>query len=402
LGGLDARDQPKTFSEAERDRRWSETRARMQHNGIDVLVFPGSYGRWHARYLSQLDAGQDFVALVFPARGSPIALAYAFLPTTSVGWISDVRPDYRGGDGEAIVKVLRELQLANGRIGIPFLELARKNPLPFEVLQTLANELPAASLVDCEFLMREQLAVKSPEEIAMIERACAVAERGIFELGYHVRSGMTHREAATLLEAAILRAGSERAFELRWECAETPVGRFEPASDAPISRRDVIQAEIRPTIEGYGCQEVHPICVGKPAQRIYEMFDFSAQVLTTAISSMKTGAWLGQIEGEAMPRGEEIPYQARLNTVSCGLMEDMPDWTTYGPLKVGHVFTLKSTVKDTDGTTVTVCTAVAVTPDGGRRLSKRPLELMLTSRSFLSSHVDWRAPEPTAPWLSPS
>ena len=34
--------------------------------------------------------------------------------------------------------------------------------------------------------------------------------------------------------------------------------------------------------------------------------------------------------------------------------------------------------------------------------SKRPLELMLTSRSFMSAYVDSRPPAPTAPWLSPS
>ena len=102
--------------------------------------------------------------------------------------------------------------------------------------------------------------------------------------------------------------------------------------------------------------------------------------------------------------GGDAPYAVTFHIADVGLAEEPLDPASEGrrAIEAGQVLAVKPIVRDTDGTTLSFCSTVAVAADGGRRLSRRPLELMLTSRSFMSGYTEWRAPEPTAPWITAS
>ena len=93
--------------------------------------------------------------------------------------------------------------------------------------------------------------------------------------------------------------------------------------------------------------------------------------------------------------GEGTPFETSLNSMGCGLAQE----------EVGEVYhdrqviTLKPVVRTEDGLGINFCGTVVVTANGGRRLGKRPLELMLTSRSFMRPYLNDKTREPSAPWL---
>jgi hypothetical protein len=231
-----------------------------------------------------------------------------------------------------------------------------------------------------------------------MERASAVAEAGIFALGYAVRVGMLQTEAVSILQAAILRAGGELSNQVLWECSPRPgrTGWHVPA--VPIARGDIIQNELEAKVAGYSAREVHPICVGKPPQQVYDMFELSTKIFEEAMILLKPGTPVRSIAELVERSGEGTPFKTSLTSYGRGLAEEDAVGTG-GTYRERQVLMFKPVVRADDGMRITFCATVVVTPDGGRRLGKRPMELMLTSRSFMSAYTRLQHPEPSAPWL---
>jgi hypothetical protein len=263
---------------------------------------------------------------------------------------------------------------------------------------------PLSAEFDLTHARKDGQAGMSESDIAMIERAVAVADAAIFHLGYAVRVGMTQTEALSILEASILRAGGDPGHQARWECGPAPKGIPGRALHAPLQRFDVIQAELTPSVAGYGARELHPVCVGKPPQRIYEMFELACNVFNVALPLLTPGRSPDACLAAATQAAADSPYEVTLDVAAAGRADHRTASAEGRPgvLQDQQGLTVNALARDADGTSIAFCTTVVVTPEGGRRLSKRPLELMLTSRSFLSAYTAWRPPEPTAPWLSPS
>ena len=314
----------------------------------------------------------------------------------------DIRGCEGGWFGAALANRLQELQLVDATIGIPHLDpngAGGDSPIPSGSLNALREALPKARLVDATSLMDEQRSVKSEEEIAVLERAVAIAKTGIFMLGYQARAGMAQTEAFGVLQAAILEAGGEPGSRVLWDCSPSPGRAAFQALPAPMQRGDVIQNELEVKLAGYGVQEIHPICVGKPPQQVYDAFELCLKIVGEALPLLAPGAPLREVVNVVERSAEGTAFQATLVAHGCGLAPEPPadDWTVW---REGQVLTFGPTLQASDGTRISFRTTVAVTAEGGRRLGKRPLELMLTSRSFMSAYVDLRRPQPTAPWLS--
>jgi hypothetical protein len=170
----------------------------------------------------------------------------------------------------------------------------------------------------------------------------------------------------------------------------------------PLQRFEVIQAELTPSVAGHGAREIHPVCVGKPPQRIYELFEQACNAFNAALALLTPGRSLDARLAAATETSADSPYAMMLHITVGGLAEERVDAAERRAVVLHdqQVLTVNAIARDEDGATINFCTTVLVTPDGGRRLSKRPLELMLTSRSFLSAYTEWRMPEPTPPWLT--
>jgi Xaa-Pro dipeptidase len=174
------------LSRSERERRWALVRGRMQERGLEAIVLWGWATMWdfytaNARYLCPVGGNAEFNVLVFPASGEPTC--FVQMPTFVEGWCSaqDLVGDIRARGGtwaDTVAKRITELGLGNGNIGMDGLAgpLDPDGWLPHSVYVRLRELLPQARLVDIGDMLEQVRAIKSAEEIDMLDRAAGLGD----------------------------------------------------------------------------------------------------------------------------------------------------------------------------------------------------------------------------------
>ncbi len=165
----------------ERDRRWATVRQEMRAQGFDCLLLCGFPGYWdftvaNARYLCPIGGNAEFNFFVFPLEGEPTC--FVLMPTfveywkRSQEWVRDVRPR-KGSLAESVVGRMKELGLGKKTIGLDGLEgpLDPDGWLPHSVYAKIRELVPEARFVNTNDMMERIRAIKSHEEIEMLEAA---------------------------------------------------------------------------------------------------------------------------------------------------------------------------------------------------------------------------------------
>ena len=192
---------PKKFSQGEYSRRWQKVRELMKENQMDCLIVPP--GGDDARYLTGSGSGW----VIFPYDGEIAQIVDPRTILRSAGkdpynitllrgedWHNDIgvellvdgRPreavtgNAAGGYwSPAIIDALREKGMSRARIGVGDLAGVYRNEeggVSYTTLDRVIKAFPQARFESAfDVLMRAQL-VKGPEEIAVLEKATAVAE----------------------------------------------------------------------------------------------------------------------------------------------------------------------------------------------------------------------------------
>ncbi len=204
-----------SFSLAERDRRWKAAREAMDERGIDCLV---AAGRGHnangnVRWLDNGDYGER--SLVFPRKGEPMTF---WLLQNWGKWYTEccwegVR--YRGHEGKVSVvaaDAISDLGYQRGTIGVVGLiggGYASEGAIPYMTYRNLQRLLPDATFCDASDILTRLRMVKSPEEIAMLEKASEMGNMEIDTVLRHARPGVREDDLCVEMTYAGLKAGSE-------------------------------------------------------------------------------------------------------------------------------------------------------------------------------------------------
>jgi Xaa-Pro aminopeptidase len=272
------------MSMAERDRRWSSMRAEMRKRGIDCLVLWGWPAMWdfataNARYLSPIGGNAENNTLIFPLEGEPTS--FVFMPTfidywrRAQDWVTDVR-SRSGSWAGTVVARLRELGMTGATIGMDGLAgpLDPDGWLPHSVFESMKTQLPGVRFVDLGDLLETARAVKSPEEIAMLERAAGLGDRMLEACARRARPGVRESEVYAGMMEAMLADGGEEPTLFLWACDRYPLPHpFRLPTTRPMEARDLITCEIHPKIGGYFTHVERTFCLGEPdpeTQRIHD------------------------------------------------------------------------------------------------------------------------------------
>ncbi|MGC9357981.1 MAG: M24 family metallopeptidase, partial [Anaerolineae bacterium] len=177
-----------------------------QAQGLDALaVMPGP----NLFYLTGLSFGVSERPIIgfFPVDLSPGIV----LPVLETGKISEVTAfPYGDEEGYALAfhQACATLELADARIGI---EVQRMRVLEARILRRYAS---GSDLVPADALLARPRMLKDLGELDAMRRAVAVAEEAFEAWLGQLRLGMTEKESAARLVAALLTGGAERiAFE---------------------------------------------------------------------------------------------------------------------------------------------------------------------------------------------
>ncbi len=379
----------------ERDRRWARVRAAMDERDLACIITPPHTGHWelfaaNTRYLCHIGGNCSETACVFPREGevTAIVLNRPEFWARAQNWVTDLRTPRHHVWSAPVIDRLHELGVDRSRIGVVGLGGGVRTPegtIPHGYFERIREAFPNATFEDVTVLLDELRGVKSPEELAVMEQAAAIAEAGIRGFVEAARPGVPDFQVYAALYSAMLRAGGDVPTMVLWGSGPGNVRDAFLPTRRPLERGDMLSNEIDGKYIGYVAQRVQPAVLGDAPPALLDAMEKQKIVFDAICERMKPGARWGEIVREVDGIAEELGGKATLTMHGRGLGEDRPLLVggEMSPeiesfvLQEGHAFIVKPNFRPAGGPGITWGDTVAVTANGGRRLGKDPHQLVV-------------------------
>ncbi len=290
--------------------RWEKVQRMMREQGLDLVAAyaddRATAGPAHARWLANFPVHFEPALVLMPRQGMPALLVgpeseqYALL----IGRMPDVRvlkelthPDedypYSHPQGlEEIIAGFVPSTSAVRRVG-----LGGRGIMSADILQALESALPGAEFVDVENALCDLRARKSPAEIEVIRRAYRIAEAGMQAGVAAVEAGVTEREVAAEIEAAMRRAGAE-GTGIDTIVASGPNSRpiLARSTFRRIEKNDLVVLTVAPRYEGYHAAIGRVVLVGDPGGEVRHALETAVQAQEACFRALRPGIEGRQVE----------------------------------------------------------------------------------------------------------
>lgn len=401
------------LSIGERDRRWRATRQRMAAGKIDCLIVWGNtisqgLGMTNVRYLTQIGSWHGGIAL-FPLEGevtlfsAPPHMSLPYNGYLAVqDWIEDIRPYSM----PAMVAEIKARRLERGRLGVvSYGNVVAGNNLTYHDYVALTNSLPDANFTDASEMIEELRRIKSPEEIAMLEKSGAIARKVVDTMIETAASGVRENELyAAMIRAQLIEGAEPNIFILMSSGPTAGNGanrrRLIHGNDQPLcptARKledgDLVICEFHVSYAGYLSAVEFTVAVGEPPRELRELHAVAVECLSAGIEQFRPGATVRQV-ANAMREpvlGRGLDYlelgfhnhglsSADFPTIvykpGWGRMafDDLPDFALQEDMIFGTNIDIQNPRWRSD-VGVMFGDTIHVTPSGGRRLVGIPLDL---------------------------
>ena len=395
------------FSLAERDRRWQAVRQKMAEQNIDVIVTPQNTGhsmdfQANTRYLTHCGGGADAdVAAVFPLNGEVTAIATSANPrwTTTQDWTSDVR-EARRNYGAKIVERLQELALDHGHIGIAGLGAVEGTRTPEGTIlhgtyEKIRAAFPQAEIIDATPILTEVRYIKSPEEIDALTKSMAIIELAYQAEIEAARPGVRDWDVWAATQYALMRNGSEMPVHCNWISGKNVRRTLTRPSMRILQHGDLIINEVEASWIGYRSQGVQPVFVDVADPLHQELIKVQREIFNRVMEHLRPGVTVKELAeltiktgAAAAPKsGPAAGARGDLNMHGRGAGDDGPIITAHAKsprqlatqLQENMVFICKPSAVSADGQSLSTWgDTVVITPNGGKRLGKRPHDLAVS------------------------
>ena len=283
------------ISRTERAARIARAQALMKANGIAaVLIEPGA----SLVYFTGVRWGRSerLTAAVLPVEGSPLIVT-PFFEEPSVRQTLAIEAEVRVWQEDQsplalIAAWVKERKLA-GAIGIE--ETAR-----FFASDGLARALPGARIVSANRVVRGCRMIKTPAELALMQKASDITIAAYRFTWPRVEKGMTPAQIGALMNAATARLGGEPGFALVLigEAAAYPHGSRDPQR---VAEGQVVLMDCGCTVEGYQSDISRTFVYGAASAEQRRVWDQVRQGQQIAFAAARIGAAAGSVD-EAVRR----------------------------------------------------------------------------------------------------
>ena len=386
----------RSFSLAERDRRYAQVRKLMAERDLECLLVPATdagEAQANSRYLSQVGGVQGGAWIVFPAAGEATAFVSAErewrMWTANLIWPKDLR---WGNFSQLVPDRVKELGLQGRRIGVVGLVDQYMRPegvILHETWRRITAALPQAKFVPANDVLEFSRVLKGPEEIEVIQRITDANEDAIAKMMEVSRAGV--EEGTVWIEMAKVLISHTADYPARLSLGSN--GRTANASNTmglPIRMEDggVMSQEIDARLQGYRAQSNHSILTGTKNADIYRAaMGVAIETYLHLLDWIKPGKTIGEFLDEFVSFADRRGAKAGGVIVHTnGLGQDRP---RVGPgpdvkdrdmvIQPGFTFSIKPQVEmKSTGTRAQVGDPLTVGEHGARRLGHRKLEPFVT------------------------
>jgi len=162
----------------------------------------------------------------------------------------------------------------------------------YEALQKEAQKTGGIELVPTEGILEKRRMVKTSEEIALIRKACGVADKALEAALSELREGMTELELARELEARIVQAGGDGAAfpTIAAFGAHASQPHAVPSADARLNLGDFVLLDFGALVAGYRSDTTRTVVFGKASDRQKTVYAAVLEAQRLGIEAMVKGA----------------------------------------------------------------------------------------------------------------
>jgi Xaa-Pro dipeptidase len=252
------------ITENEREARREKARRLMRENRIDAVVCGAGSSMY---YFAGIRASRAEDLLVLPARGEPAVVTAA-----------------------AAAQTLKDRGAALGRIGI-------EERTEFHIFDGLGRALPQAELVSTDPVTAGCRMIKSPAEIALMQRANEITIAAYRAAFAAMREGMTQGDFSANIDAAYRALGVRGgAMAIFGKYTAYPHGSAQPRR---LREGDMVLVDDGCELEGYQSDVTRTTVFGKPTSRQRQIWDLERRAQDAALRAAKAGATCESVDAAA-------------------------------------------------------------------------------------------------------
>jgi Xaa-Pro dipeptidase len=375
-----------------RERRVERARAELKAAGLDgLLLWKDENVRYLTGLRAQLIAGKSTLlnGCFLPADGPPVLLASGGEVQRArvvMPWIEEIHA----------VPIMEAVGLVRGAVEhtiAPLLERHGVGSLgldegAFCQVQALHEFAPGVTLADGDAPMQKARLLKLPEEIALIEEACAIAEAVLEVAVRSIRPGVRETDVVAAAMHELYRLGGELSHVTTPFVASgehmAPPNRI--PSDKIIRNGDVVFIDIGAQWSGYFGDIGRTVICGKPSRRQQEVYTAVYDGLAAATAAMRAGATNDDVALACRDAAGAHGFAENFISLFIGhgvgiganeppyIGEDLPGAETV-VLEEGMTFAVEPLIwipGVRGGAGVRLEDTILVTADGGRALDRAP------------------------------
>ncbi len=273
------------ITEDERRARIVKAQRLMYDNKLGAIVLEGGSSMFYFTG-TRRNVGDRVSALVIPAKGE---IAWVVPAANNVIKASDVRV---AKDDEEAFKLLAQALKDRGATRIGIEERVR-----FAVYDGIRKEAPSLEFVSADPVTAGCRIIKSPAEIALLQRANDITIEAYRATFATLREGMTNGELAANMSAAFKALGTGGgAMAIFGKYTAFPHGSIAPQK---LREGDFVLIDDGVSVEGYQSDITRTVIFGKPTARQRQVWDLERAAQDAALKAAQVGATCESVDAAA-------------------------------------------------------------------------------------------------------
>ncbi len=278
------------ITDDERRARIDKAQQLMHENKLDAIVLETGSSMFYFTGTRGGANNRVFTAVI-PAKGEIVWVVPASNDGIKKG--SDIRV---ARDDEAAFKLLaqalkdRGATRVGGRIGV-------EERVRFAVYDGIRKEAPSLEFASADSVTAGCRIIKSPAEIALLQRANDITLEAYRATFATLREGMTNGELANNMSAAFKALGtSGGAMAIFGKYTAFPHGSIAPQK---LREGDFVLIDDGVSVEGYQSDITRTVIFGKPTARQRQVWDLERQAQDAALHAAQVGATCESVDAAA-------------------------------------------------------------------------------------------------------
>jgi Xaa-Pro aminopeptidase len=272
-------------------------------------------------------------------------------------------------------------------LGGPVATLAVGDRVWAETVLQLMDAVAPMRLVTGSSLVNELRRTKSAEELAVMERACRVADATMAAVAPQVQPGATMLELVEEVEHAMRVHGSRvPSFTTH---VFTGFGEGKSSADetrtVPVEEGDVVMFDFGAVVDGYCSDFGRTVCIGEPEAEVRDAHALVLAAQEAGRAALRPGVPASEVNRACRRPIEEAGYGASFkHRMGHGIGLDVHERPFVSeedetPLEVGMTFTDEPSILVDGRFGVRTEDVVVCEPDGGRKLNRFPPDLIVNT-----------------------